>query len=115
VIRILALSIGLVALPAAHAAAPAVPADRLAEPAAPEAKMPAPPEVDHPVPEPPAGDPPVVVAPHRGKRSGFWGSDRDAPEGRPYQWEHMAIGGAVALMMLILVLFLIRKYGRKAS
>ncbi|HTM23502.1 MAG TPA: hypothetical protein VL172_23425 [Kofleriaceae bacterium] len=64
---------------------------------------------------PPPGDHPVAITQHHGKRSGFWGSDTEAPDGRPYQWEHMAIGGVVALCMLLLILVLVRKHARKTS
>jgi hypothetical protein len=58
---------------------------------------------------------PVAIGQRRGKGSGFWGSDTPAPPGRPYRWEHMAIGLGLAACMGGLILYLIRKHSRRAS
>jgi len=51
---------------------------------------------------------------HRGKGSGFWTSDVPA-EGHPYRWGMMAIGGGVALLMGLFVIWLIRRNSRRPT
>ncbi len=77
---------------------------------------PAPPAAPEPSVQPLGPDGrPVAIGQRRGKGSGFWGSDVPAPEGRPYRWEHMAIGLGVAACMGGLIFYLIRRHGRRAS
>jgi hypothetical protein len=84
------------------------PAALAVEPVAPPTPAPAPGEVQEPV-----TDRPIVRGQRRGKGSGFWTSDVPADD-HPYRWGHMAVGAAVGLAMLGLVIYLVRKHGRRS-